>query len=292
MEIRKFIKEDSEVLKGIFEKCFNSASPLRLINPLHRLVASDDNKIVGGAGLKYSQLHNKVVEIYIAVLPEYQRKKIGSKLHNALIENFPLNKNEIAFDSRCFEGQFIQQCFMKKLGYQKYLDCHSCIIDLDQCENILIEYEVKNYSDFLKQDGSLESVKDFLIQRYIEEHSWSPPREISHEIWKDIIEDIRSQELSVLITNKDQILGASEAREDFSLTNEKLLAIGWSYVQKNSNELKILKNLLFTQFNMAKEAGHKNAYMEIDSTESIATEILKWLPIKKMEIVERYRLVK
>ena len=68
------------------------------------------------------------------------------------------------------------------------------------------------------------------------------------------------------------------------------MGIGWSYAQKNLQEIVILKNLLFTQIKLAKIAGFNEAYMEIDSTEETAKEMLKWLPIKKMKVFQRYRL--
>ena len=287
MLIRKFNEDDSEVLKQIFNICFDNNSPLRLVNPLHRIVAIVDNVIIGGAGLRYSDLHNLVPEAYIAVLPEYRRKGVGVALHKALIEMNPLKDTEIGIDGCCYDTQTIPQSFMKKLGYVKYLDCYSIIVDLNKFKTVPITYHIENYSSFFEREKFLDPVKAFLIERYIEEHHWSPPRDITHKIWDEIISDERSQQLSILITDKDQIIGVSEARENF--LKEGQLAIGWSYAKRGMKELEILKNLLFTQFTLAQDAGFVEAYMEIDSTEETAEEMLNWLPIKETEIFQRYR---
>jgi GNAT superfamily N-acetyltransferase len=287
MLIRKFNNDDSEILKQIFNICFDNNSPLRLLNPSHRVVAIIDNAIVGGAGLKYGDLHNCVPEAYIAVLPEFRRKGIGVALHNALIEMNPLKQTEIGIDGCCYDNQSVAQSFMKKLGYVKYLDCHCVIVDLCKVNNVPPAYHVENYSNFLARKNSLDSVQKFLISRYIEEHQWSPPRDITHEIWDEIVNEERSKTLSVLITENDQILGVSEARENF--LKEGQLAIGWSYAKRSLNELEILKNLLSSQFKLAQSAGFFEAYMEIDSTETTSEEMLNWLPIKETEIFQRYR---
>jgi GNAT superfamily N-acetyltransferase len=287
MIIRKFKKDDSENLEQIFNFCFDNNSPLRLIKPLQRVVAVVNNTIVGGAGFKYSELHHRVPEAYIAVLPEHRRKGIGLALHKTLIDLNPLNKNEIGIDGCCYDTQSISQNFMKKLGYDKYLDCFCVIVDLDKAVAVPKTFQVENYSSYFKNNNSIDSVKKFLIKRYIEEHQWSLPCDIGHDVWNEIANDERSQQLSVLITDNHQIVGASEARENFIKDGQ--LAIGWSYAKKDMNELEILKNLLITQFNLAIEAGFIEAYMEIDSTEETAGEMLKWLPIKETEVFQRYR---
>ncbi len=215
MLIRKFNEDDSEVLKQIFNICFDDNSPLRLINPIHRVVAIKNNTIMGGAGIKYGDLHNRVPEAYVAVLPEFSRNGVGGALHKALVEMNPLKDSEIGIDGCCYDTQLITQSFMKKLGYVKYLDCHSIIIDLNKFKTVPTTHYVENFSTFLERENSLDPVKNFLIERYIEEHHWSPPRDITHEIWDEIKNDERSQQLSVLIKVKDQIIGVSEARENF-----------------------------------------------------------------------------
>jgi GNAT superfamily N-acetyltransferase len=287
MLIRKFNNDDSEILKQIFNICFENNSPLHLLNPCHRVVAIIDNTIVGGAGLKYGDLHNCVPEAFVAVLPEFRRKGIGVALHKALVEMNPLKQTEIGIDGCCYDNQSVSQSFMKKLGYVKYLDCHSVIIDLCKVNNVPLTYHVENYSNYLAKKNSLDLVQIFLISRYIEEHQWSPPRDITNEIWDEIVNEERSKSLSVLITENNQILGVSEARENF--LKEGQLAIGWSYAKRGLNELEILKNLLSSQFKLAQSAGFFEAYMEIDSTETTSEEMLNWLPIKEAEIFQRYR---
>lgn len=292
MLIRKFNNDDSETLKQIFNICIDNNSPLHLLNPCHRVIAIINNTIVGGAGLKYGDLHNCVPEAYVAVSPEFRRKGIGIgfALHKTLIEMNPLKQTEIGIDGCCYDNQPVSQSFMKKLGYVKYLDCHSVIVDLCKVNNVPLAYHVENYSKFLARNNSLKLVQKFLISRYIEEHQWSPPRGITHEIWDEIVNEERSQSLSVLIIENDQILGASEARENF--LKEGQLAIGWSYTKRGLNELEVLKNLLSFQYKLAQDAGFIEAYMEIDSTEETSEEMLKWLPIKETEIFQRYRFLK
>lgn len=252
-------------------------------------MAYENDHFVGAAGLRYSELHFRMPAIYIVVSPGYRKKGIGSELHKNLIKLFPLKSNEIGFAGNSYDVQKVAISFMSKMGYDHLLDCHCLTIDLDKFQSEKLEYEVSFFSDFSAKHDSIDNVTKFLTERYIEEHFWNPPHAIDHEIWDDYkSEDI--SKTSVLIMKDERILGVSEAHDDFKPFDDSQFAIGWAYADKHFDEVTILKNLYSTQFELAKDLGTREAYMEIDSTESTAEEILKWLPIKGQQIYKKYCL--
>lgn len=290
MEISHFKQTDLEAVKSIIKECFGKHSSMYSLSIRDSIVVGkEDDKIIAVAGLIRRLPHNKVPSVVIAVLPLFRRKGIGSKLHKSLLAQHPLNETEIGIDGCCYEDQYIAREFLTKLGYKKYLDCRCATLKINGMKSIKLDYEVQSCSQFFEMENRKKEFNVFIVERYIEEHYWSPPLHISHSAWNEIGYDDYSHDLSFVINEDGQILGGSLAYR-----TEEDLEIGWVYAIKDGigRQIKILKNLLFKQLSTAKSAGIERGFMEIDSTHWALSALLDWLPIKDMRIWQRFRLDK
>ena len=298
MKIEKYNCEEKIEMENFLKSFDLEEAPLYLLDQKTVVVIKDDSKIFGIAGYRTNRLHSKVLTIDIVVHPDHRRKGIGRKLHEELLNSFKLPGNIIGYDGCCDSKKIEIQLFLLKLGYEKYLDCHCIIIDLEKEFRASSSADVLTLKKLYLNENYKKKVREFYISRYVEEHIWSPTESINHDVWNDYYDEGNSEELGVVLIKDNTVVGSSFAYESFGKEieeeDDQLLGIGPVYADKkiSESELSLVKKLLSHQAYLARKQGHLEAYLEIDSSESVAAELLEWLPIKRSSIFERYRLSK
>jgi hypothetical protein len=297
MLIQKFKSEFKQDLENLINSIYEKEVPLYVLSLDTVVVAFEDDQMVGFAAYRRRELHDRVVTLEIGVIACKRRRGVGASLHEELFTEFPLKDTDIGTDGCCYSSNTVAQSFLISLGYLKYLDCNCLILDLEQNSSSSKELSITSLIELYQNDVYRDKVKEFYISRYTTEHKWSPVT-TNTVVWDDYYDDGNSLDLGVALLKDRKIIGCSFAYENFGEEAEDesddLLGIGGTYALSNNidEELDMTKNILSHQFDLAKMAGHKEAYIEVDSTEATSEKILKWLPIKRRQVFERYRLSK
>lgn len=290
MQISKIQTHEIREAKELIKMCFGENFAVGSLNYSDAFIGKKENRLIAVSGFIKSELHPQSYKTVVAVLPEFRRKYYATKIHQVLIESGEKSP-DIKIDACCYSNQVDVQTFIKKLGYEHYLDCHTLELDVDKPFIVEDSFEVKSYSELQSSGFDLNTLKTFLINRYIEAHSWNPPRDKNDPIWNYLRQERSNEELSFAIIKDGLICAASEGHSGVDIRGTNF-AIGWYYANQNCgiSEIRLLKTLLSNQLSKFKATGASTCYIEMDSSEHTTQELLKWLPIKKMEILERYRM--
>jgi ribosomal protein S18 acetylase RimI-like enzyme len=292
MKFRKIEEKDLGQAKELISVCYNLRAPLHILKEEETIVCTHADELVGLACFWRNELHNRTVVEEICVSPNFRRQKIGSLLHNELIKLFPLKKTDYALDAFCFNDNTEAKKFLNSLNYKKYLESYSNIINIDSLNLIEGSNKIITLEELYKSSHMIEEVKSFHMRRYDEDHEPFLPVTKSHEIRNDYYHGGNPQ-FGVAIFNKTEMIGCSlaflnfEERLEASPKDTTCLhgyAIGASLEDEASN----IQAMYSYQAKLLKQAGHKNIYIEFDSIERTASQMLKWIP-KKQRVLERHQ---
>ena len=297
MKVEKYSENQRENLKVFLKSSCIKEPPWYFLDQECVLLAKKNNKIIGVAGYRKSELHNKVFHIEIVIEPNHRRERIGSSLHSEILNAFSSPEDLIGYDGCCYSDDTLAQFFLTSLGYEKYLDSHCLILDLSKSYSAIKLNTIVTLKELYLDITFKKKIREFYISRYFEEHSMNPSIEEDDDVWNDYYQDGTRVDLGVAMLLGKDIIGCSFAYEGIGEEiigeNDNLMGIGPGYIKSQDDvydQLSLSKSLLAHQFELLRNNGIIEVYFELDSTESISTELLKWLPIKRSKIFERYRL--
>ena len=293
LNLRKYRLEDESNCLELVSTCYRDNGPRRKMSDLSIVIAEIGSKIIGFAGLERSELHDKVVVEYICVDSSYRMNGFGVRLHRYLLESYPLRGEEI-LDISCYADQVVEQVFIEKVGFKKYLNCYLNLYDPKLIAPINTEYEVSSLSKFYKNENAKELVKKFHIERYNQEHSEHLPVSEAEDVWEDYFDDGDS-ELGLVLHDSEKIYGTSFGYLDFGSeiheVDKNIICFnGYAIGESLEDEAHNLMTLYSHQCELVKERDVQ-VYTEVDSTERVSTYIQDFLP-ECSKIYQRYQLKK
>lgn len=289
MKIEQARESDFSEIENIFRNGFLKDSDMYLIHSAdHLYVAKDGIQIIGAGGLFTNSLHAKVPKVAIAVEQQHRRKGLGKKIHQKILESHPFYS--LGFDGCCFDVDVQAIAFMKALKYRPYLDCLIASIDINaDFPNFedLNKIKLLTFNQVVASGIELNTVLRFLVDRYIESHSWSPVT-IQKESadWEEIVLSDINQDMSMVALIDNEVVGASTASLE-----QDILDIQWIFAKKDSFQLEsvILVSLLKEQFRFARNNKISIATLEVDSTEECLFKNVKNLKLVETETWKRFR---
>lgn len=297
--IRRMIEDDSPRVVQLVRDCFPEDSDFYLdyypIAPRFPVVIAEQSSSLLGVGVTYlNSLHPHWLKIMVAVDKNFRGQGIGKQLHDAAIKARDLSASIIGTQIHCYKGENEAEAFIKAMGYELRVNCH--ILELDLTKRKLSprlarkfgHLEMMPFTKLLESSEMKQHLFDFLVNRYSEEHVWSPPQPKDHSDWEETVFDSLVPELSFALLDGQTIIAASSVVDDDST----LLNLGWQYVSREYADkvaVLFLKHLLAHQFATALESGLTGAELEMDISvvadgTSDHSALLEWLPIERDRI--------
>ncbi|PFQ53754.1 GNAT family acetyltransferase [Bacillus cereus] len=161
----------------------------------------------------------------------------------------------------------IRRTFMPILDLQK-------IVPIDIVPNS--NYHLQTLSNIVSNNNLLEKLAYLVKENYEQTHLANPVASFPLQTWKEMIlaDDMLLDGSFLIIGEENEIIGYS-----FLHTSEKdnTLELGWCGTHTTDN-LSLLKLLVFKQAMYAKKYGYSFIQGEFDSTSIYAIEILKSFP--------------
>ena len=293
LQFRVYKLEDEPRCLELISSCYTDNGPRGKLSSLSIVVAELDSVLLGFAALETNKLHNRIITEYICVHADYRKIGLGQKLHNYLLEMYPLDDEDI-LDISCYSDQTIEQNFIEKIGFTKYLNCY---LNLYKPNSIVFKepkYEVSRLSEFYKKRNAKERVKEFHIARYSQEHDEYLSVSEGDDIWKEYFDD-GDPALSMVLHNDDRIYATSFAYLDFGAEiahdNRSIICFNGYAIGKDAQEEAI--NLMSLYSHQCELVRGKEVliYTEVDSTERVSEYMQDWLP-KCSKVYERYQIKK
>lgn len=293
LNLRKYKLEDESNCLELVSTSYRDNGPRRKMSDLSIVIAEIGSKIIGFAGLERNELHDKVVVEYICVDSNYRMNGVGVKLHSYLLESYPLRGVEI-LDISCYSDQVVEQRFIEKVGFRKYLDCYLNLYDPKLIALKNTEHKILSLSKFYKNENAKELVKKFHIERYNQEHNEHLPVSEVEDVWEDYFSD-GDLKLGMVLHDNEKIYGTSFGYPNFgSEINEEdknvICFNGYAIGEDLEEEAYNLMTLYSHQCALVKERNVL-IYTEVDSTERVSKHIQDWLP-ECNNVYERYQLKK
>jgi GNAT superfamily N-acetyltransferase len=292
MHIRPLTDEDISKVRELMQGCFVVDTDFYLkyypVAPrFPTLIAEINQTIVGVAAKYYNSTHPLWPMMMVVVDAKHRRQGIGQKLHDETLKAKPPEYEIHGWQGACYQEDHTEIAFMQALGYQHRLDCNILELDLNrfnQNPELPSGYQHIKTVTFteLFEAGRNQQVFDFLVGRYIENHSWSTPVPKEHPNWAGTLEELRP-ELSFALLKGEDIIAASSVLHE----NMNVLDMCWYYAtleHGQENAQGFLKFLLAHQFREAVKMGLTQANLELDSTDKDKQGLLEWLPIQKHQV--------
>ncbi len=286
MNITNARDSDAEIVKSLIRDCYIPQMYPSYRNLKDTLIAWIDGIPVGFGAFSLNEIHPHSKKTYVGVLPSFRRRGIGARIHAELVkrdsENFPLFVH-------CHTDQKAEKIFLEKLGYQVCARDYLLELDLSRIPKVPSSSPAKSYFELESSGFELQKISDFLIDRYIETHQWNPPCPRTDDIWK-IARQMHPIDLhhSFALVEGDRVIAASDAYTNPSESRE-MLPLGWSDVGSPAN-LEAYKAMLIKQLRKISESGYLNSFLDLEASKASTEELLKWLPIKKNDVLTNYRL--
>lgn len=290
MIITKFRPENFDLVKSFISKCKAQEFSFRCLEQETAIIAFDDNGDIVGLGMQWRNgLHNKTIVIEVCVLPSKRREGLGTKLFNKLVEEYPPNENDFAFDIKCESEDTEIQKFAESLGFDHYLSCYNNIFKIEDMKVVENNLELIKLSDFYKVESNKDKVKKFHCSLYDRDHDPFLPLNKDKDVRYDYYSD-GDPEHGVVILKGDEIVGCSFAYLNFEDELEEQIEDvtclhGYAEGRDVNEEAFLVQALYGYQINLLKEKGRKNVYIEFDSIELISDLMLKWLPYTKKPLL-------
>ncbi|MED0873085.1 GNAT family acetyltransferase [Bacillus mobilis] len=190
-------------------------------------------------------------------------------------ENFKLPlQTSIWETSAHLKSYYEEQNFMEiRRTYMPILDVQK-IIPIDTM--LHSNYDVQSLSNILSNNSFFEKLAHLVKTNYEDTHLANPVASFPLEVWKERIlaDDALLDGSFVMIDEENEIIGYS-----FLHTSEKdnTVELGWCGTHSTEN-LSLLKLLVFKQAMYANKHGYSFIQGEFDSTSIYAMEILKSFP--------------
>ncbi|MEO0373304.1 MAG: GNAT family N-acetyltransferase [Cyanobacteria bacterium P01_A01_bin.17] len=293
--IRKMTPTDIPNVQMLIKQAFEDEgddylSDYPILERTRVVVAEYNNDLIGTAVLYHNSFHPYEVGIFVVVAEPHRRQGIGKKLHDAVLQAYPLEKHHLGI-----QGDYVQEDsqekkgageFLSALGYQLVLDCHCVEMNIENFDftpylaipSQFSSLRIASLEALFLESTKRQEVFDFLVLRYTEEHFWSPPQPKDHPMWKKIISRGVLPELSFALLEGENVVGVVTA----VIFDNDTLDMYWGYISRQYSTdaaVALLKCLLAHQFKAAHAHNLYKADLEIDTTDKVISALLNWLPI-------------
>jgi GNAT superfamily N-acetyltransferase len=281
---------DKTLIESLFEDCFGKDAFMYRHRKIEKFkVVKIDGELVAAGAVLLNSMHASVPRVIVAVNSSFRRKKIGTQLHQALIDANP--GYPLGYDGCCYDGDLAAIGFMQALGYGGYLDCFIPVIDIKagirDLEGIS-DIQFLTLEDALKSGVNRQSVIQFLQQLYCETHDWSPVSiPAGDPAWDEIALGDADPQLSSVGLYDGKIVAVSTANID----DKNVLQIVWPFAVQvgKYSELSVLRELLSYQFKLATGKAIETTTFELDSNVPSNVKLPASFHILSSETWRRFR---
>lgn len=293
VKIEKYNEKLKEECLAVFNLCYTDNGPRKIFLFSEVVVAIKEERVIGIAAQERSELHDTIVVEYICVLPEYRRSGVGTKLHEFLVDTYPVASKETV-DISCYSDQLPEQSFITKLQFKKYLNCYLNLFKPNKVDAVEAIHQISLIKDFYQIEGAKEKIKLFHVNRYKQEHDDNLPATDSEDVWSDYFDD-GDINFGVVLHDQYIIHGVSFAYQDFGeeideIEKNVICLNGYSIGSTVDAEGNNLLSLYAYQCSLISNKD-VYVYIEVDSTEKICKVLQSWMP-DFPRVYERYQLKK
>lgn len=253
----------------------------------HTLVAMESDVMAGVATVYRNTLHPNFLNIVLAVLPEYRRRGIGTKLLQAIEAQAALLGDFCGFRMAYFQSPLPVALFLKKHSYDFAHTCR-CVewaAELIAPEFLSAECSGARFltlADYMAGQGEKKELLEFLWRRYSEEHSFNPPRIGSLQAWEAIALSDVDLDHSLVMLKNGMLAGALTS--GFAQAN--CIEAIWMYVNRTLNFFEDVEGLrqLFNQYIMrCLRSGVQRIALEVDETDERLVALADSMKVLKQE---------
>jgi hypothetical protein len=290
VSLRPLSVDDFDDLRLLFNRCHpdgldRESYPdyLFVIGAFHQL------KLVAGLVLFQNPIHPFYLKCSVAVLPEFRHLGLGTNLHTAMMSEFSIPEQVYGLEMACYEQNLAGCRFIESLNYQHHFNCVE--FELDLSESILQNSSQKSpfnglqIHSFEDRVVSKDNLLNFLVQKYIDSHLWSPVSDISIEEWDQIVFSDLEASLSYYILIENEVAACSTG-----CLVDSCLELGWIYVNNPEFQSHLFNELLRNQLHKAKLAGALSACLEVDSYQEDLLRIVSTFSFKSKSSWRRYKM--
>ena len=290
--IQPFHESQTDAVLAVIQQSFSVHSELyesRFLYQADRqvLVALVSEKIVGAVAVYRNALHPNFLNIVLAVLSEYRRRGIGTKLLQAIETQATLLGDLSGFRVAYYRSPLAIESFLQKHGYGFAHTCR-CVewaAELIAPEFLSAECSGARFltlADYMAGQGEKKELLEFLWRRYSEEHSFNPPRIGSLQAWEAIALSDVDLDHSLVMLKNGMLAGALTS--GFAQAN--CIEVIWAYVNKShhfSTDVNDLRQL-FNQYIMrCLRSGVQRIALEVDETDERLVALADSMKVLKQE---------
>lgn len=157
--------EISQVVKLFSRRFGDNAFLYPVENSETVLIGKIEGKIIASGIIYRNRIHNFLPKIAIAVDSQHIRKRLGTKLHQSLLQKVT-SPMDIGIDASSDSDNIEATEFIKSLGYKEYLETISIQVDLRLYQNLASSSSAKLMSEVALPSNISNEVKRFLLNRY------------------------------------------------------------------------------------------------------------------------------
>lgn len=250
------------------------------------IVADDSNHLLGAATATRNPLHPGAWHAHLAVAPDRHRQGVGRELHQHLVHRLRKSDPAAPVDISC-PSDAVEACqFVRALGYTLLNEVRELRVTAPPSGSKPLAGQIRTLAEFGADEGGLSTVIDFLLRRYREKHTWSPPDFTLAEVWNTIALEGVSPALSLVLNAPDiaAVCTVAPARK------AEPLSVIWCFAKSNKDEPLILSALLAILTERAREQGLPGLELEVDSQDSALSATIAHWSTELLDATSRFRL--
>ncbi|MBS9802140.1 GNAT family acetyltransferase [Bacillus toyonensis] len=280
LSLEKYRDNNALEVRKLIDLYNDEYSPLNLLrnNKANCAYAAYYNKDIVGTFIAWnSDFHPYCTYFRIYTNPFYSTLHIEQFLFTEIQKREQLNlpiQTSIWETSAHLKAYYEQNNFIEiRRTYMPLLDVRK-IVSIDIVPNS--HYHLQTLSNIVSNNNLLEKLAYLVKENYEQTHLANPVASFPLQTWKEMIlaDDMLLDGSFLIIGEENEIIGYS-----FLHTSEKdnTLELGWCGTHTTDN-LSLLKLLVFEQTMYANKHGYSSIQGEFDSTSIYAMEVLKSFP--------------
>lgn len=286
--IRDYEKQDSQEVQHFIKEIYRKDKNLIIyyqyaIEKSYYIVeAIEKSKIVGVGSIWRNKFHDNATYIGVNVLPSSRRKGIGTDIFNILQGKKDKNNLQCAIMSNNVGGTGFVEALGFRLVRRTFEPRYdlSLKVDFNVKEILSNNFHICSLSKLNSEEDVCKFVKLFK-EIYKRNHTFNKVSSISDEKWKNVIYDSLYLQGSLIVLQKNQIIGISLI---YNGDEESTLELGLRGVSEEFLPLEknILLTILSRQFQYVKENGFLFIKDEIDDCDSGAMVMSNFFDISSL----------
>lgn len=244
-----------------------------------------ESDLIGIAAFQRNELHPTILVEHLCVHRAHRRRGVATRLHRLLLSTFPPRDEDTALDVACRPDDFAAVSFVKKMGFQRFVEGNLLIVDSTR----MVPVQSGDSMIGLGADASFDlrgAARAFFIRRYTEEHDKDLPVTHNEDTWSRMYRE-GDVAVGVTLVDGEVVVGCAFAYPDLVEAGQVLLN-GYATGRDVDEEVRRLMALYGFQCRLLAQHGHRTVFLEVDSTERIAEQMLQRLPIVQRTVIERY----